>query len=245
MPRYKIIIEYLGKGLVGWQRQPCSPTVQALIEEAIYKFSNESVTLHAAGRTDAGVHALGQVAHFDLTKELAEFKVTRGISHFLRPHHIAIVSCERVSEDFHARFSAKKRHYLYRINNRDGAVAIDRDRVWHIFTPLNLSLMQEAAMHLIGQHNFTSFRAAECQAESPIKTLDSLEISKRGDEIHFNLTATSFLHHMVRNIVGTLVLVGKGKWQPDDVKKALNALKREAAGPTAPSSGLYFVKVDY
>lgn len=245
MPRYKIVIEYLGTGLAGWQRQPHALSVQELIEEAIYKFSNENVTLHAAGRTDAGVHALGQVAHFDLLKEPTAFQVMRSINHYLRPHFVAIVSCEVASEDFHARFSAKKRHYLYRINNSRGEIAIDRGRVWHIYDPLNISAMQQAARYLVGLHNFTSFRATDCQAQSPLKTLDRLEIIKAGDEVHFSLTAQSFLHHMVRNIVGTLALVGRGKWRPEDIEIALAAAKREAAGPTAPSDGLYFVKVDY
>lgn len=245
MPRYKIVIEYLGTGLAGWQRQPHALSVQELIEEAIYKFSNENVTLHAAGRTDAGVHALGQVAHFDLLKEPTAFQVMRSINHYLRPHFVAIVSCEVASEDFHARFSAKKRHYLYRINNSRGEIAIDRGRVWHIYDPLNISAMQQAARYLVGLHNFTSFRATDCQAQSPLKTLDRLEITKAGDEVHFSLTAQSFLHHMVRNIVGTLALVGRGKWRPEDIEIALAAAKREAAGPTAPSDGLYFVKVDY
>lgn len=245
MPRYKIVIEYLGTGLAGWQRQPHALSVQELIEEAIYKFSNENVTLHAAGRTDAGVHALGQVAHFDLLKEPTAFQVMRSINHYLRPHFVAIVSCEVASEDFHARFSAKKRHYLYRINNTRGEIAIDRGRVWHIYDPLNISAMQQAARYLVGLHNFTSFRATDCQAQSPLKTLDRLEITKAGDEVHFSLTAQSFLHHMVRNIVGTLALVGRGKWRPEDIEIALAAAKREAAGPTAPSDGLYFVKVDY
>lgn len=245
MPRYKITIEYLGTGLAGWQRQPHALSVQELIETAISKFSNEVVALHAAGRTDAGVHALGQVAHFDLSKEPAVFAVMRGINHFLRPHFVAVTACEVANEDFHARFSAKKRHYLYRINNRHGEVAIDRGRAWHIYTPLNLEAMQEAAKYLVGNHDFTSFRATDCQAKSPIKTLDIVAVSRVGEEIHFILTATSFLHHMVRNIVGTLSLVGQGKWQPEEVELALMAAKREAAGPTAPAYGLYFVKVDY
>lgn len=245
MPRYKITIEYLGTDLAGWQRQPHALSAQELIETAINKFSNEEVTLHAAGRTDAGVHAIKQVAHFDLVKAPPAFAVMRGINHYLRPRLVAITACEVATEDFHARFSAKKRHYLYRISNREGEVVMDRGRVWHIYTPLNLEAMQEAAKYLVGNHDFTSFRATGCQSKSPVKTLDKLEITKVGDEIHFSLTATSFLHHMVRNIVGTLSLVGRGKWQPDDVKVALTGAKREAAGPTAPACGLYFVKVDY
>lgn len=245
MPRYKITIEYFGTNLGGWQKQAHSPSVQELIETSIYKFSNEEVTLHAAGRTDAGVHAFGQVAHFDLVKSPLAFTVMQAVNNYLRPYLIVITSCEVVHEDFHARFSAKKRHYLYRIGNRGSEIAIERGRIWNIYRPLDLEAMQKGAGYLIGNHDFTSFRATGCQSKSPIKTLDKLEINKVGDEIHFNLTAASFLHHMVRNIVGTLSLVGQGKWRPNDIKIALSKLKREAAGPTAPACGLYFVKVDY
>jgi len=245
MPRYKITIEYLGTDLSGWQRQANAMSVQELIEEAIYSFSSERTTTHAAGRTDAGVHALAQIVHFDLEKEHEPYTVMRAINHFLQPHIIAIIDCETVTDDFHARFSAKARHYLYRINNRRGKVAIDQDRVWWIHDKLDVSAMQQAANYLIGQHDFSSFRASECQAKSPVKTLTSLNIVRRGEEIHFSVSAPSFLHHMVRNIVGTLVMVGQGKWRPEDVLHALKEKKREAAGPTAPAYGLYFVKVDY
>lgn len=217
MPRYKITIEYLGTGLAGWQKQLNYPSIQGLLEAAINKFSNEEVNVHAAGRTDAGVHALGQVAHFDLIKSPALFSLMQGINFFLRPNLVAITSCELVSEDFHARFSAKKRHYLYQISNRPGKVVINHERVWWIDAPLNLSAMKIAAQHLIGHHDFSSFRASSCQSQSPVKTLDKIEIKRAGDEIYFRFSATSFLHHMIRNIVGTLVLVGQSKWQPDDV----------------------------
>jgi tRNA pseudouridine38-40 synthase len=245
MPRYKITIEYLGTNLCGWQRQDNAPSVQELLEKSIYSFSGESPTLHAAGRTDAGVHALAQVAHFDLLKEYDVFATARAINHFLMPNLVAVTNCEMVSDDFHARFSAKSRHYLYRINNRPGKVAIDSDRAWWLYKPLDIKSMEQAAKYLVGKHDFSSFRASECQSASPIKTLDKIEITRVGDEVHFSVSAKSFLHHMVRNIVGTLVMVGHGKWQPDDVLLALKAKKREAAGPTAPAYGLYFTRVDY
>jgi len=245
MPRYKITIEYLGTNLCGWQRQDNAISVQELLEKAIGSFSGESPTVHAAGRTDAGVHALAQVAHFDLIKEYEVFAVTRAINHFLIPNLVAVTNCEMAPHDFHARFSAKARHYLYRINNRPGKVAIESDRAWWLYKPLDIAAMQKAAEHLVGMHDFSSFRASECQSISPVKTLDKIEIMRVGDEVHFSLSAKSFLHHMVRNIVGTLVMVGHGKWLPDDVLLALKAKKREAAGPTAPAYGLYFAKVDY
>ncbi len=245
MPRYKITIEYLGTGLHGFQRQANGMSVQELIETAIYNFSKESPVLYGAGRTDAGVHATGLVAHFDLERTYQPADVARSINHFLRPHIVAIRDCEIVSEDFHARFSAKARHYLYRINNRSGEIALDRERVWWIREQLDIKAMQEGAAYLIGKHDFTSFRASLCQAASPVKTVTSITITQEDEEIHFNVSAPSFLHHMIRNIVGTLTLVGHGKWKPSDVKLALEAKKREVAGPTAPAHGLYFIGVDY
>lgn len=245
MPRYKIIIEYLGTGLAGFQRQKDSLSVQEILENAISQFSNEVSVIFAAGRTDSGVHALGQVAHFDLNKEHEPYVVTRAINHFLKPHQISVLNTEIVDKSFHARFSAKARHYIYRINNRIGEVSIDRDRVWWVKPKLDLGAMISASKHLIGKHDFTSFRASSCQSASPLKTLDHIDIIEAGEEIHFKISAPSFLHHMVRNIVGTLVLVGNGKWRPEEVKVALEAKDRSAAGPTAPAQGLYFTKVDY
>jgi tRNA pseudouridine38-40 synthase len=243
--RYKLILEYVGTGLAGWQYQNNSISVQQIITEAISSFSGEVVVLHSAGRTDAGVHAIAQVAHFDLVKYFDPFQVMQAINHFVRPHLIGVVKCEIVSQDFHSRFTAIKRYYVYRITNRPGIVVIDKDRTWWIRQPLNIDSMHEGAKHLIGNHDFTSFRAKHCQARSPMRTLDSIEIIKDHDEIKIYVSAPSFLHHMVRNIVGSLVLVGMGKWTSDDIKIALNAKKREAAGPTAPACGLYFLKVDY
>ena len=243
--RYKILLEYLGTGLVGWQRQDDGISVQAALEDAILKFSGENVQVYAAGRTDAGVHALGQVCHFDLAKAWEPYVIISAVNHFLKLRHIVVLSCDEVTNDFHARFSAKMRHYVYRINNRTVNVAVDRNRVWWVNAPLDVDLMREAAQYLIGEQDFTSFRASACQAKSPIKTLKKLEIERHEDEILLYFSAQSFLHHMVRNIVGTLVLVGCGKWKPHDVKTALDMRKRSAAGMTASAHGLYFLRVDY
>ena len=243
--RYKILMEYLGTGLVGWQRQDDGISVQAALEDAILKFSGENVQVYAAGRTDAGVHALGQVCHFDLAKAWEPYVIISAVNHFLKLRHIVVLSCDEVTNDFHARFSAKMRHYVYRINNRTVNVAVDRNRVWWVNAPLDVDLMREAAQYLIGEQDFTSFRASACQAKSPIKTLKKLEIERHEDEILLYFSAQSFLHHMVRNIVGTLVLVGCGKWKPHDVKTALDMRKRSAAGMTASAHGLYFLRVDY
>ena len=245
MPRYKIIIEYDGTSLAGWQRQEHNPSVQQFIEQAIKKFSSELVIVHGAGRTDAGVHALGQVAHFDLNKNYSIKEVMGAINHHLKPNKIIITNCLEVTSDFHSRFSAKKRYYRYEILNRDSHCIFDINRAWHIREKLSISKMQKAAKILLGEHDFTSFRASKCQAKSAIKTIDQITISKKNDKIIFNLKATSFLHHMVRNIVGSLVLVGMHKWEIEDIKIALAEKDRSKAGPTAPACGLYFLKVDY
>ncbi|MBP7189932.1 MAG: tRNA pseudouridine(38-40) synthase TruA [Rickettsiaceae bacterium] len=244
MPRYKATIEYLGTGLSGFQTQANAPSVQEFIESSIEKFSHEKVTIYAAGRTDAGVHAYGQVIHFDLEKHIEPHIALRALNHFLKPN-ISVISCEIAEEDFHARFSAKKRHYLYRILNRESDSAIDQNRIWHVKHPLDVSAMIKASEYLIGMHDFTSFRCSACQAKSPVKTISKIDISKVEDEVHFRISAPSFLHNMVRNIVGTLVMVGTSKWKIEDVKTALEAKDRRAAGPTAPAHGLYFMKVDY
>ena len=243
--RYKLTIEYVGTGLAGWQYQNNSTSVQQIITEAIYSFSGEKVILHSAGRTDAGVHAIGQVAHFDSVKYFDPFKIMQAINHFVRPYLIGVTYCEAVSQDFHSRFTAIKRHYLYKIINRSGVVVIDKDRVWWIRQQLDIQAMREGANYLIGKHDFTSFRAKHCQAQSPIRTLDSIEIIKENFEVKVYVSAPSFLHHMVRNIVGSLALVGLGKWTPTDIKTALDVKERAAAGPTAPACGLYFLRVDY
>ena len=244
--RYKLTIEYLGTKFSGWQRQNTVLSIQEILENAIYQFSKENVMLYGAGRTDAGVHALGQVAHFDLMKYYEPYRIMEAINHFVRPYSVGVIDCLLVDYDFHARFSAKARHYVYKIINRPGGLVVDCDRAWWIRKLyIDIESMQEAASYLIGNHDFTSFRARACQAKSPIKTLSKLEIEKNSDEIRFYFSAPSFLHHMVRNIVGSLVLVGIDKWKPTYIKDAMEAKCRTAAGTKAPACGLYFVKVDY
>lgn len=243
--RYKIILEYLGAGFAGWQRQADALSLQQLIEEAIYKFSNENVLVTAAGRTDAGVHAYGQVATFDLTKEFEPFTVMGSINFFCRPFKVGVVDCELVDPSFDARFSAKKRHYVYKILNRKSINIINSGQKWWIRDHLDIELMKQAAAYLIGRHDFTSFRAAQCQSNSPIKTIEKIEIIRNGDNILVYVSAISFLHHMVRNIVGNLVQVGRGAVLPEKIKEILEAKDRTKGAPTAPADGLYFLKVDY
>ena len=245
MPRYKLLIEYNGHNFAGWQLQAHAISVQQSIEEAIEKFSGKKVSVHAAGRTDAGVHALGQVAHFDLEKNYIPKEVQGAINHHIKPHKVIITNCEIVADDFHARFSAKKRYYRYQILNRACKSIFASDISWHIREKLEIELMQYAAKALEGNHDFTSFRTVHCQASSPIKTIDEIKIYKEHDYVFFELVAKSFLHHMVRNIVGSLVNVGLKKWQVEDIKKILEAKDRRLAGQTAPACGLFFVKVDY
>jgi tRNA pseudouridine38-40 synthase len=245
MPRYRVVLEYDGSPFCGWQRQENGPSVQAAVEEAIFKLSAERVTVTGAGRTDAGVHAFAQVAHFDLEKEFAPEKVRDALNYHLRPAPVAILDAAIAAPDFHARFSATARHYLYRILCRRSPPALERGRVWHIMRELDAAAMDAAAQFLIGQHDFTTFRSSECQAKSPIKTLDALEVRRVGEEIHIEARARSFLHNQVRSMVGSLKLVGEGKWHPRDVKAALEAKDRAACGPVAPSEGLYLVRVDY
>ena len=245
MARWKLTIEYDGRPYVGWQRQAHGASVQQEIEEAIAKFSGEEVRLHTAGRTDAGVHALGQVAHFDLERETDARTVREAVNAYLRPQPIAILAAEPVDAHFHARMSARKRHYRYVVLNRQARPALEIGRAWHVPYRLDIPAMQAAAAHLIGKHDFSSFRASECQAKSPIRTLDRLDIVTEGETFNFEVSARSFLHHQVRNMVGTLILVGRGKWRPEQVAEALAARDRAAAGPTAPPDGLYLVAVDY
>lgn len=254
--RYRFTIEYNGADYVGWQRQDHDDlrTIQGEIEKAINAFSGQTVTLQASGRTDAGVHAWGQIAHCDLApfkKPMDPFEITKAINAHLRPQPISILKAETVSDDFHARFTAKNKLYVYRILNRASFAALEQGRVWQVKKPLNAAAMHEAAQYLLGHHDFTTFRDSQCQAKTPMRTLDRLDVSTHiydpvgGIEIRIETEAQSFLHHMVRNLVGTLSLVGEGKWQPEDVRTALDAKDRSKGGPTAPAAGLYLQRVDY
>ncbi len=245
MARFKLTIEYDGTSFCGWQRQKDRMSVQQALEDAIERFSGETVTTQAAGRTDAGVHALGQVTHFDLSKGWDAFRVREALNYHLRPHAVAVVECETVGTDFEARFSAKARHYEYRILNRRAPAAIERNQVWHVPTPLDVARMHEAAQLILGLHDFTTFRSSECQAKSPMRTLDVFDVSGDGEVIAITASARSFLHHQVRSMVGSLKLVGEGKWSPADFRAALDAADRSRCGGMAPSSGLYLTGVDY
>jgi tRNA pseudouridine38-40 synthase len=245
MPRYKLTIEYDGSPFLGWQVQDGGLTVGGVLEDAVEKLSGARAKVSGAGRTDAGVHALGQVAHIDLAKEWETDVVRDGLNAHLRPHPVAVLSAERTADDFDARFSAMKRHYVYRILNRRADLALERNRVWRVARPLDEEKMQEAAQHLVGHHDFTTFRSTECQAKSPLKTLDVLNVAREGQEIRVEASARSFLHNQVRSIVGSLEQVGEGRWSPADMKCALEARDRSACGPVAPPDGLYLVKVDY
>ena len=245
MPCYKLTLEYDGSEFVGWQRQDNGPSVQQAVEEAVEAFSGERVTVHGAGRTDSGVHALGQVAHLDLARDWETDVVRDAVNHHLARAAIAVVAVDAVGDGFDARRSAVEWTYRYRIVNRRGPLALDRGRAWWVAKPLDAAAMHGAAQVLVGHHDFTSFRASECQAKSPEKTLDELTVAREGDEIVATARARSFLHHQVRNMVGTLKLVGEGKWTSDDVAAALAARDRAQAGPTAPAEGLYLVSVRY
>ncbi len=245
MPRYKLIIEYDGTPFQGWQRQAHGPSVQGTIEAAIESLSGEKITLHGAGRTDAGVHALAQVAHVDLPKEYKTGTIRDALNKYLRPHPVAILSAEHVADHFDARRSATRRHYVYRIRNRRPDLTLERGRVWRVPRPLNSEAMHAAAQRLLGKHDFTTFRSTECQAKSPMKTLDQLDVERLGDEIRITASARSFLHHQVRSMTGSLVQVGEGKWSADDLARALAARDRTACGQVAPPEGLYLVRVEY
>lgn len=245
MPRYKLTIEYDGAGFVGWQVQANGLSVQGALEAAIAAFTGEVVTVRGAGRTDAGVHALGQVAHLDLATARDPGTVRDAINAHLRPHRIAVLSAEDVADDFDARFSAVRRHYVYRIVDRRPPLALEAGKAWRRPRRLDVEAMHEAAQRLVGKHDFTTFRAAECQAASPVKTLDRLDVARVGDEVRVTAVARSFLHNQVRSMVGSLVRVGEGAWTADDLAAALAARDRAACGPVAPPDGLYLVRVDY
>jgi len=245
MPRYKLVLEYDGAPFVGWQVQDNGVSVQGVLAAALAAFSGESVAVQGAGRTDAGVHACGQVAHVDLAKTWDTDTVRDALNAHLRPHPVAVLAAEIAADDFDARFSAVKRHYLYRIVNRRADLALERARAWRVARPLDAAAMHAAAQRLLGRHDFTTFRAAECQAKSPVKTLDRLDVARDGDEIRVHAAARSFLHTQVRSMVGSLALVGEGRWSADDLAAALAARDRAACGPVAPADGLYLMRVDY
>lgn len=257
--RWKLTIEYQGTPYAGWQRQENVPSVQQAIEEALTAFCQQDIRLHVAGRTDAGVHARGQVAHFDLDyrdrddapRALSGFELMKALNAHLRPQPVAIIAAEKVDPEFHARFHATNKLYTYRIVNRPAFPALERDNVWHFKKPLDAAAMHDAAQVLLGHHDFTTFRDSQCQAKSPMKKLDRLDVEQRpydhadGMEILIHAEGRSFLHHQVRNMVGTLALVGEGKWTKDDIHTALLAKDRTAGGPTAPADGLYLMRIDY
>jgi tRNA pseudouridine38-40 synthase len=249
MPRFKLTVEYDGSGLVGWQKQDNGPSVQALLEQAGQRLAGHPVEVVGAGRTDAGVHASGQVAHLDLHKDLPDDNVRDGLNYWLNidapPAPVAVLAAERVPGDFHARFSAIGRRYRYRIVNRRAPLTLERGRAWLVRKTLDAEAMQLAAQLLVGRHDFSTFRAVECQAQSPVKTLDSLEVLRQGEVIVIHAAARSFLHHQVRNMVGSLKWVGEGRWSADDLATALAARDRNKGGPTAPPDGLVLTEVVY
>lgn len=245
MPRYRISIEYDGTPFVGWQTQSVGASVQGALETAIEAFSGERVTVKGAGRTDSGVHALGQVAHFDLEKDWDTFRVREALNYHLKPRPVVALDCTLVDTRFDARFSATARHYLYRILARRAPPALDKNRVWWLPIALDAQAMADGARQLLGRHDFTTFRAAQCQANSPLRTLDRLDVAAVGEEIQIRASARSFLHNQVRSMVGSLKLVGEGKWSSADLRAALDAADRTRCGPVAPARGLYLVGVDY
>jgi tRNA pseudouridine38-40 synthase len=245
MPRYKLIVEYDGAPFCGWQRQADQLTVQGVLTAAVTALTGEKVLVQGAGRTDAGVHARGQVVHIDLAKEWETDTVRDALNAHLRPHPVAVLSAERVGGDFNARTSARKRHYLYRIINRRPDLTFDLKYAWRVVRKLDVDTMNIAAQRLIGKHDFTTFRSTECQAKSPERTLDQLDVKRVGEEVHVLASARSFLHNQVRSMVGSLVYVGDGKWSADDLSAALAARDRAACGLVAPPDGLYLMKVDY
>jgi tRNA pseudouridine38-40 synthase len=245
MTRWRLTVEYDGGPFMGWQRQDHGPSVQATLEAAIAKMTGEDATVHAAGRTDAGVHALAMSAHVDLAKGVTEHRLREGLNALARPAPVSVVAVERVADDWHARFSCSGRRYLYRILNRRAPPALERGKVWHVPIALDIAAMAEGAGRLVGHHDFTTFRSVHCQSASPLKTLDRLTVERVGEEVHVRAAARSFLHHQVRSMVGTLAQVGNGRWTPDDVSAALEARDRQRLGLNAPPEGLYFVEALY
>lgn len=245
MPRYRLTIEYDGTPFAGWQWQPRGLSVQGVLAEAIFRFTGERVTVRGAGRTDAGVHALGQVAHIDLSRDWEPFRVLAAVNFHLGRLPVSVRDCAAADPAFDARFSATARHYRYRILSRKARPSLDRDRVWWVPLPLDGQAMNDAAGRLVGRHDFTTFRAVACQAASPVRTLDRLDVRRLGDGIIIEASARSFLHSQVRSIAGSLKLVGEAKWTAEDVSRALAMRDRAACGPVAPAAGLYLVRVDY
>ena len=245
MTRWRLTVEFDGGPFMGWQRQDHGPSVQEALEQALFRMTGELATVHAAGRTDAGVHALAMTAHVDVVKTLTEHRLREGLNALVRPAPVSVTAVEPVADDWHARFSCVGRRYLYRILNRRAPPALDKGKLWHVPVALDAEAMAEGAAHLVGRHDFTTFRSVHCQSQSPVKTLDSLTVERVGEEIHIRAWARSFLHHQVRSMVGTLVQVGNGRWKPDDVRKALEAKDRQALGLNAPPEGLYFVEAVY
>ncbi|MEK7266489.1 MAG: tRNA pseudouridine(38-40) synthase TruA [Pseudomonadota bacterium] len=245
MPRYVLELEFDGGPFVGWQRQENGVAVQSVLEDAVFRFCGERVTAHSAGRTDAGVHALAMTIHIDIEKETDAHTIREAVNYYLKPSPVAVLTAARAADDFHARFSATRRHYLYRILNRRAPLTLDAGRVWRLATPLDAGAMHDAAQVLIGKHDFTTFRASTCQAVTPVKTLTSISVARRGEEIQIETSARSFLHHQVRSMVGSLVEVGIGRWSVADFADAFRACDRRRCGQVAPAEGLYFVRADY
>ncbi|HXG99469.1 MAG TPA: tRNA pseudouridine(38-40) synthase TruA [Sphingomicrobium sp.] len=245
MTRWRLTVEYDGGPFVGWQRQAFGESVQETLERAIGRMTGEQVTVHGAGRTDAGVHALAMEAHVDVAKSLSEHRLREGINALVRPSPVSVLAVARVAEDWHARFSCSGRRYRYRILNRRAPPAVDRGKVWHIAAPLDVEAMVEGAALLVGLHDFTTFRSAHCQSKDPVKSLNLLRVERVGEEVHVTAAARSFLHHQVRSMVGCLALVGRGRWSPGDIGEALAARDRAALGLNAPPEGLYFVEARY
>jgi tRNA pseudouridine38-40 synthase len=245
MPRYKLTVEYDGRPFAGWQIQADQLTVQGLLTSAVEALSGDKALVQGAGRTDAGVHARAQIAHVDLSRDWDTDTIRDALNAHLRPHPIAILAAERAADDFNARTSAIRRHYLYRIINRRADLTLEAGRAWRVPRPLDAAAMQKAAQRLTGKHDFTTFRSTECQAKSPVKTLDILKVERSGEDVYVTAVARSFLHNQVRSMVGSLVPVGEGKWSADDLTKALDARDRAACGTVAPPDGLYLIKVEY
>ena len=245
MARFLLTLEYDGAPFVGWQRQENGVSVQGALEEAVFRFCGERVTAHSAGRTDAGVHALAMPAHIDIEKEVDPFRLCEALNFHLKPAPVAALSATRVSDDFHARFSATRRHYRYRIVNRRAPLTIDAGRAWRVAAPLDAVGMDAAAAVLVGKHDFTTFRASTCQAESPVKTLSTISVARAGDDVLIETSARSFLHHQVRSMAGSLVEVGLGRWSASDFENAFRACDRSRCAQVAPAEGLYFLRADY